>query len=154
MVHCVDGKDPIVAESCEIAQMIKDTPIASKYEVDLYHKLIIQRLDSEKIIPVPSIDHRQAHQQIWLMAFTIYNNYPDTNSAFMDFLTKPARDKNGEYTCERERFDIHYDKFYIEPYLGREDQRLKWAKDTDIKIRIDVQNGLHKSLEEVAVAID
>lgn len=154
MENFVDGKHPVVLESSEIAQLIKDTPRASKSEVDSYHKLIIQRLDYRNILSVPSIEHRQLHQQIWLISFIVYNEYKDANMAYIDFLTKPTKDKNGEYPSERVRFDIHYDKFYIQPYLEREEKRMKWAKQTDAKVREDVQNDIHKPLEEVVIAID
>lgn len=154
MVDCVEGKSPIVIENCEIAQLILDTPRADKSEVNNYHKPIIQRIDSGRIIPVPSVHHRDLHQQIWLMSFTIYNRYPDTNSAYIDYLTKPTRDRNGEYPSERARFDIHYDKFYIQPYLENEAKRFKWAIDTDDKVRRDVSQDLRVRLEEIAVAID
>lgn len=147
-------KDPIVVETCEISQLIKDTPRSHKEEVEVYHKEIIKRLDSNEIISVPSLPHRQLHQQIWLMSFTIYNKYFDTNSAYIDFLTKSTRDKNGEYPCERVRFDVYYDQFYITPYLKREEQRIAWAKDTDRKVREDVTNGLHKNLEDVFITVD
>ena len=154
MVDCVSGKNPVVIESCEIAQLIRDTPFGPKYQVDSYHKPIIQRLDSEYIIPVPSIEHRQLHQQIWLQSFTVYNGYKDANSAYIDFLTKPTKDKNGEYPSERIRFDIYYDKHYIQPFLEMTEKRIKWARDTDARAREDTFRGLNRNLEEIAVAID
>ena len=149
--------DELGNEVFEISKLIRDTPKADKPIVDDYHKEIIQRIDHNKIIVIPSMEHRQLHQQIWLMSFTIYNSYSDINKACIDFMSKPTKDKKGEYPSERVRFDIYYDKFYVKPHLEsleKEEKRIKWAKDIDANIRKDTEREMHKSLEEVTISID
>ena len=90
-------------EKEQISQLITETPRSDKGEVMRYHKRIIQRIDSGKIIPIPSEIHRSLHQLIWIEGYKVYNQIYDSNKGSMEFI----------HSSQRGRFDMWYAHNYI-----------------------------------------
>jgi hypothetical protein len=89
-------------EIVEISDLIKKTPASAK-NMGAYHNKIIDRLDSGRILYVPSEPHRQLHQMMWMIGHQICENMKEEDEACLAFVTSP----------HRERFDIWYAKKYI-----------------------------------------
>jgi len=90
-------------EKNEIFIMIRNTPRVGLDVVSKYHEEIIKKLDCGEIISVPSSEHRNLHQQIWMKGHEIYNAQLNEQTARLNFV------KNEQ----RERFDLWYAKTYI-----------------------------------------
>ncbi len=86
----------------ELSLKIANTPRDSRDVVEKYHTQIILELDSEDIISVPSPEHRNLHQTLWMNGYGIYNQLP--------LLDAPLNFVESE---QRERFDVWYVVTYI-----------------------------------------
>jgi len=146
-------KEEIDKERIEISDLIRATPKDAEEKVRNYHSEIVKRLDNGVIITVPSLDHRNLHQEMWIVSFMIYNNYDNQQKAFVDFLNKPIRWPEGQVEPERLRFDIFYEKNYIQPYLAKTSKQYKWASRVDETTQKEVDSIFHKSLNDVTVEI-
>ncbi|MFA5020384.1 MAG: hypothetical protein WC533_04795 [Candidatus Pacearchaeota archaeon] len=117
-----------IMEQQEIENLIANTPIAGKVEVEKYHDEIKRRLDSGVIIPVMGNTHRALHLQMWIKAFFIYNSCENHTIGGECFVSGPncdvvargcnrihncrSKDFLEGLTCENERFDIWYASEY------------------------------------------
>jgi len=127
-------------------RVIKATPRRSKEDVDAYHSRIIQLVDYSKLFKVPSMEHRNIHQQIWLSAFMVFNDYQDFNEAFLYFMKEEGRGYMGKFKSQRNRFNVWYDGNYIQPFLNSPEYR--WAMrmhEEDERLSEDI---LHRSIDD------
>ncbi|MDO8467677.1 MAG: hypothetical protein Q7S56_01870 [Nanoarchaeota archaeon] len=127
----------ITREFMKIMGEIRDTPRASKNEVEFYHSNLIGRIDSA--IPL-GLHHRMLHQAIWLSGFMIYNNYSDLDSA------EEGYNDSGQIT----RFDIWYARNYAE--LHKEESN-GWIRAILDQAEEEAQKYYSHHLNEVVVAL-
>ncbi|MFA6022941.1 MAG: hypothetical protein WC781_02530 [Candidatus Pacearchaeota archaeon] len=138
----------------EISQMIKETPCAGRKEVEEYHSKIINILDSGNIVEVPSIEHRNLHQQIWIAGFMVHNGCKDFNDAFLRFNKEEIQNgKDREFKTQRTRFDIWYDKKYIDSYIEQNSRRYNWAVQVQKQAEEEASKIVEKPLSELIVEI-
>jgi|SRR3989338_1464592 len=135
----------------DFSKIIKDTPRESKENVDAYHCRIIQLIDYSNLFKIPSMEHRNLHQQIWLSAFMVFNNYPNFNEAFLSFMKEEGRGYRGKFESQRNRFNVWYDGKYIQPFLNSSEY--KWIMkihEEDERLSKEV---LHTSLDDAFLEI-
>jgi len=128
--------DQIRKELFELTQLIKNTPRNSREVVEEYHQGIIKRLDSDLIIPVPSIGHRIAHQMIWITGNKIFKELASYEEAFQDYL--------------RNKEDLRFNGWYAWRYILKKRITNKWEWETLEVAQKQVVGVLHKHpLEEL-----
>ena len=64
----------ILNEFHRLADELFKTPRVSKKEVQKYHSLLKEEIDSGEIIPVPSYSHRTLHEIMWIKGHEIYSS--------------------------------------------------------------------------------
>lgn len=90
----------IEKETSEIYNLIQNTKSESWENVKRYHKGIIERLDSEKYISVPSFVHFNLQQLIWIAGRKASKNL-SWKEAESDFINSPHRQRfNAWYSYE------------------------------------------------------
>ena len=146
-------REELDMEKTEISDLIRATPRDIEEKVRNYHAEIIKRLDSGAIITVPSLEHRNFHQEMWIFSFMIYNGYESFNEAVIHFFTEESRGDKGEFGSQKTRFGIWYDKTYIKPYLAKTSEQYRWAQVVDNVTAQESDKILHKPLDEVVVRV-
>lgn len=145
----------------DIANAIKNTPWASKDEVERYHGTIKKIMDSGNIVLVPSQAHRNLHQEMWLNGHGVYNGYHDSNEAFKSFGGLDANVSNN--LKEIERFGAWYFQTYLLSFIKENldlfcrgenlSPTFWWAIDTMRSADKQIYASTHKHLNEISIAI-